>query len=64
MGRQQLVLNALAHQVDPIALLPKVPELLSIAKDDLWTTFSAADAADLAALEQAVAAAQKQARAG
>ncbi len=54
MTRQQLVLNALAHQVDPIALLPKVPDLLSIAKDDLWTTFSAADAADLAALADRV----------
>jgi LCP family protein required for cell wall assembly len=54
MGRQQLVLNALAHQVDPIALLPKIPELLSIAKDDLWTTFSTADAADLAALADRV----------
>jgi LCP family protein required for cell wall assembly len=54
MGRQQLVLNALAHQVDPIALLPKVPDLLSIAKDDLWTTFSAADAAELAALADRV----------
>ena len=50
MTRQQLVLNALAHQVDPIALLPKVPDLLSIAKDDLWTTFAAGDVADLAAL--------------
>ena len=54
MGRQQLVLNALAHQVDPLALLPKVPDLLSIAKDDLWTTFAASDAADLAELADRV----------
>jgi LCP family protein required for cell wall assembly len=38
MGRQQLVLNALAHQVDPVGLVPKVPDLLAIAKDDLWPT--------------------------
>ncbi len=54
MGRQQLVLNALAHQVDPVALLPKIPDLLSIARDDLWTTFAAGDAADLAALADRV----------
>jgi LCP family protein required for cell wall assembly len=54
MGRQQLVLNALAHQVDPIELLPKVPDLLGIARDDLWTTFGLGDAADLAALADRV----------
>ena len=54
MGRQQLVLKALARQVDPLALLPKVPDLLSIARDDLWTTFAAGDIADLAALADRV----------
>ena len=54
MGRQQLVLNALAHQVDPVALLPQLPDLLAIAKDDLWTTFAMADAPDLAALADRV----------
>lgn len=54
MGRQQLVLNALAHQVDPIALLPKIPDLLSIARDDLWTTFAATEVPDLAALADRV----------
>lgn len=54
MTRQQLVLNSLAHQIDPLALLPKVPDLLAIAKDDLWTTFAAGDAADLAALADRV----------
>lgn len=48
MGRQQQVLVDMANQFDPIALLPKIPDLLSIAKDDLWTTFSGADAAPLA----------------
>jgi polyisoprenyl-teichoic acid--peptidoglycan teichoic acid transferase len=38
MRRQQAVLVALARQVDPIALLPKVPRLLKIAADNLWTT--------------------------
>jgi LCP family protein required for cell wall assembly len=38
MRRQQAVLVALARQVDPIALLPKVPSLLKIASDNLWTT--------------------------
>jgi hypothetical protein len=33
MRRQQRVLLALAHQVDPIELLPTVPELLKIAGD-------------------------------
>lgn len=38
MRRQQAVLVALARQVDPTALLPKVPTLLRIASDNLWTT--------------------------
>jgi polyisoprenyl-teichoic acid--peptidoglycan teichoic acid transferase len=38
MRRQQAVLVALARQVDPTALLPKVPTLLKIASDNLWTT--------------------------
>jgi len=38
MRRQQAVLVALAREVDPIALLPKVPNLLEIAADNLWTT--------------------------
>jgi LCP family protein required for cell wall assembly len=54
MSRQQLVLNALARQVDPIALLPQLPDLLAIAKDDLWTTFAMGDAPDLAALADRV----------
>lgn len=52
MKRQQRVLVALAHQVDPIALLPRIPELLDIAGDHLWTTLDRSDIpalADLAA---------------
>jgi LCP family protein required for cell wall assembly len=50
MKRQQAVLLALAHQSDPIGLLPKVPELLKIAGDHLWTTLPRKDIAGLATL--------------
>jgi LCP family protein required for cell wall assembly len=50
MGRQQIVLKALARQIDPIGLLPKVPKLLRIAGDNLWTTIDQGQVADLAAL--------------
>jgi anionic cell wall polymer biosynthesis LytR-Cps2A-Psr (LCP) family protein len=50
MRRQQAVLLALARQVDPIALLPKVPELLETAKDNLWTTVPRTDVRGLAEL--------------
>jgi LCP family protein required for cell wall assembly len=48
MGRQQLTIEALAKQVDPIGLLPKVPDLLSIAKNNFWTTFQPSDIGRLA----------------
>jgi LCP family protein required for cell wall assembly len=50
MRRQQTVLKALAHQLDPMALLPKVPKLLRIAGDNLWTTLDSSEIADLAEL--------------
>jgi anionic cell wall polymer biosynthesis LytR-Cps2A-Psr (LCP) family protein len=50
MARQQLVLKALARQIDPLALLPKVPKLLDVAKDNLWTTLPQDWIPDLAAL--------------
>jgi LCP family protein required for cell wall assembly len=50
MKRQQKVLVALARQVDPIGLLPRVPELLEIARDNLWTTIQPDQLADMAAL--------------
>ncbi|NJD27658.1 MAG: LytR family transcriptional regulator, partial [Chloroflexi bacterium] len=50
MNRQQLVLEALARQVDPIALIPKTPELLEIARDNLWMTISPDEIPDLAEL--------------
>ena len=50
MHRQQVVLVALARQVDPLALVPKVPDLLAIARDNLWTTVRRSDVAALARL--------------
>ncbi|HEX5590454.1 MAG TPA: LCP family protein [Candidatus Limnocylindrales bacterium] len=56
MARQQLVLLALRRQVDPIALLPRVPELLTIAEDNLWTTIEVAELPALVDLAARVAA--------
>jgi polyisoprenyl-teichoic acid--peptidoglycan teichoic acid transferase len=54
MRRQQQVLVALARQVDPLALVPKVPELLATARDNLWTTIKRSAIADLARLAAGV----------
>lgn len=43
MTRQQLVLEALARQVDPISLIMQVPQLLSIAGTNVRTTFRPQD---------------------
>lgn len=43
MGRQQIVLTDLADQLDPIALITQVPNLLTIAGTNLKTTFAPAD---------------------
>ncbi len=37
MNRQQEVLRALRAQLDPCALIPRIPQLLDIAKASLWT---------------------------
>jgi polyisoprenyl-teichoic acid--peptidoglycan teichoic acid transferase len=50
MRRQQRVLVSFARQVDPIAMLPKVPDLLAVARDNLWTTIQPEDIASMAAL--------------
>ena len=50
MRRQQRVITALGRQLDPIGLLPKVPELLDVAGENLWTTIQPDDIADLAVL--------------
>ena len=43
MKRQQLVLQAIRRQFDPIAMLPKADQLLQVASDNLWTTISRDD---------------------
>jgi LCP family protein required for cell wall assembly len=50
MRRQQRVLLALSHQLDPLAMLAQVPKLLDIAQDNLYTTIDQGEIADLAAL--------------
>jgi LCP family protein required for cell wall assembly len=54
MARQQVVLRALAHQINPIKLLPKVPKLLDVARDNLWTTLPQDWIPDLATLADRV----------
>lgn len=49
MRRQQRVIVALARQLDPIGLLPRVPALFEVARDNLWTTIQPGEIADLAA---------------
>jgi LCP family protein required for cell wall assembly len=48
MDRQQITVEAVASQVDPIGLLPQVPRLLQIAKDNFWSTFQPSDIGRLA----------------
>lgn len=50
MRRQQRVIIALARQLDPIGMLPRVPDLLGIARDNLWTTIQPDQVADMAEL--------------
>lgn len=50
MQRQQRVLVALAKQLNPLALLPRVPELLDIAQQDLLITLPMDQVPDLAVL--------------
>lgn len=50
MQRQQRVLVALARQLDPLALLTRVPDLLDIAKENLLITVPADEIASLASL--------------
>ncbi len=54
MARQQQVLIALLHQIDPIAMLPQVSHLLDIAKTNLLLAIPTADIGSLAALAAAV----------
>ncbi len=54
MQRQQSVLLALRRAVKPCALIPRLPELIDIAGDSLWTDLSPRDMPDLLALAQQV----------
>ncbi|HEY7524582.1 MAG TPA: LCP family protein [Candidatus Limnocylindrales bacterium] len=54
MRRQQLVLVALRRQLDPGTLLPRLPELLDIAGDSLWTTLRPSAIRSIAALADRV----------
>ena len=54
MGRQQAVLLALRRAVKPCALIPRLPELIDIAGDSLWTDFSPHDMPDIMALANRV----------
>jgi polyisoprenyl-teichoic acid--peptidoglycan teichoic acid transferase len=48
MRRQQTVLKAVRRQFDPIALIPRINDLLLAAKENLYTTFSQNDIQNLA----------------
>ncbi len=54
MDRQQLTLLALRRQINPCSLVPRLPELLDIGKDSLWTDIAIGDLPDLLALAQRV----------
>ena len=40
MKRQQLVLQSIRRQFDPLAMLPRINELMTVASNNLWTTLS------------------------
>jgi LCP family protein required for cell wall assembly len=50
MWRQQHVLRALRTQVNPCSLVLRIPELLDIARDSLWTNLPVNQLPDLLAL--------------
>ena len=43
MKRQQLVIQSVRKQLDPLALLPRTEELLGIASTNMWTTIARQD---------------------
>ena len=47
MDRQQEVLRALRAELNPCEIIPKVPELLDIAKSSLWTNIPLSSLAEL-----------------
>ena len=50
MNRQQLVLKAIRKQINPCTLLPRLPELVKIAKDSLYTNIALEDLPQMLAL--------------
>ncbi|MDQ3937841.1 MAG: LCP family protein [Chloroflexota bacterium] len=54
MRRQQYVLAQVRKQFDPLALLPRAPQLLGAAQENLFTTIADADLPHLAQLASAV----------
>jgi LCP family protein required for cell wall assembly len=58
MQRQQQVLLALRKQLSPCSLVPRLPELLDIAKDTLWTDVPVQTLPDLLAVAHSVDARQ------
>lgn len=54
MYRQQLVLLALRRQVSPCDLILRIPELLDIARDSLWTNLPIRQIPDILALANTV----------
>ena len=54
MRRQQYVLAQVRKQFDPLALLPRAPDLLGAAQENLFTTIADSDLSNLARLASAV----------
>ena len=54
MARQQLVLLAVRRAVNPCTLIPRLPALIDIAGQSLWTNVSIRDLPDLLALARRV----------
>jgi polyisoprenyl-teichoic acid--peptidoglycan teichoic acid transferase len=54
MERQQIVITALGRQLLREPLIVRLPELLEIAKDNLWTNLKTGDLPDLARLAEDV----------
>jgi LCP family protein required for cell wall assembly len=54
MQRQQRVLLALRKQINPCSMIVRIPELLDIARDSLWTNLAIDQLPDLLALASRV----------
>ena len=54
MNRQQLVLVALRKQLNPCSMLPRLPDLVAVARDSLWTNIPSAQLPSLLALAEHV----------